>query len=116
MKFVNYKILIVTFLVIGLVIFLINTTREIIEIRNEGSVVKRLENELDQKERYQIFLQEQLKYVQTDEFIDKASREKLGLVKPGEVIVQETFESNIQNNIEAIIEKPNWQQWLELFM
>lgn len=116
MKFVNYKILIGAILVIALVIFLANTTRELFVIQNSGSVVEELENELDRKQNHNKFLQEQLKYVQTNDFIERESREKLGLVKKGEVVVQEKLESKIKVEIEQNLSKPNWKQWLELFM
>jgi len=116
MKFVNYKILIGAVVVIGLVIFLINTTQELFQIRQGGSIVKQLEKELSQKLNENKFLEEQLKYVKTDSFIERESREKLGLVKQGEVVVQEKFEPNISRTIEENLEKPNWKLWLELFI
>ncbi len=115
MKFVNYKILIGGALIIIFVILLVNTGRELLTIQKNGSLIKQLENELERKENHNKFLQEQLKYVQTEDFIEKESRERLGLVKPGEVVVQERFESKIQENIQKQIEKPNWKQWMELF-
>src|SRR3989344_9324685 len=116
MKFVNYKILIGAVVVIALGFFLINTIKNLFQIQRSGSVVEELENELDRKQSHNKFLQEQLKYVQTNEFIERESREKLGLVKKGEVVVQEKLESSIQVEIEQNLSKPNWLQWLELFM
>jgi len=116
MKFVNYKILIGTILVIGLAIFLVNTSKQLLQIQRSDSVVDKLDKELENKQNHNKFLQEQLKYVQTDEFVEKESREKLGLVKKGEVVVQEKLESGINVEIEQNLSKPNWLQWLELFM
>lgn len=115
MRFVNYKILLGAALVVLFTILLINTGRELLDIRRNGSLVTKLENELYQKKNHNKFLQEHLKYVQTDDFIEKESRERLGLVRPGEVIVQEKFESNIQENIQQQVQKPNWKLWIELF-
>jgi cell division protein FtsB len=116
MKFVNYKILIGAVVVIALGFFLINTIKNLFQIQRSGSVVEELENELDRKQSHNKFLQEQLKYVQTNEFIERESREKLGLVKKGEVVVQEKLESSINVDIEQNLSRPNWKQWLELFM
>lgn len=116
MKFVNYKILIGSILIIALTIFLINTTKELFQIQKDSSVLDKLEREYRNKQNHNKFLQEQLKYVKTQNFIERESREKLGLVKKGEVVVQEKLESSIQAGIEESLSKPNWKQWLELFM
>lgn len=116
MRFVNYKILIGAVVSIALILFLINTTKNLLQIQQSGSLVEELEDELSRKQNHNKFLQEQLKYVQTNDFIERESREKLGLVKKGEVVVQEKFESGIKIEIEENLSKPNWKQWLELFM
>ena len=116
MKFVNYKILIGAVVIIALGFFLINTTKNLFQIQRSGSVMQELEDELSKKQNHNKFLQEQLKYVQTNEFIERESREKLGLVKKGEVVVQEKLESSINVEIEQNLSKPNWLQWLELFL
>ncbi len=116
MKFVNYKILIGSIILIGLAAFLINVTKELFQIQQGGSVVKQLQEELSDKKNQNKFLKEQLKYVQTNDFIEKESRDKLGLVKQGEVVVQEKFNRNLTKSIEENLEKPNWKQWIDLFM
>lgn len=116
MRFVNYKILIGIGVIIVLVSFITNTSQKLIQVQHDDSIVSELESELERKTRQNNFLQEQLKYVQTDDFVEKQSREKLGLVKEGEVVVQERFDHNINSTIEQSLSKPNWRQWLELFI
>lgn len=116
MRFVNYKFIIGAVLVAILLLFLVNTTNELLKIRQSGSVVNELQNELNDKNNYNKFLQEQLKYVQTEDFIEKESREKLGLVKKGEVIVQEKIDNSVSIKLEEKLTKPNWKLWLELFI
>lgn len=66
-------------------------------------------------------LVEELKYVQSEEFVEKEARDKLGLGKEGETIVvlpQDLIEKKVdkvkkeQEEQEKI---PNWQQWKEVF-
>lgn len=116
MRFVNYKIITGVILLIILIIFLFNTSINLLQIQGNETVMEKLENELESKKNRNIFLEEQLKYVLTDEFIEKESRQRLGLVKSGEVVVMETFESEIQQQIDQNISKPNWKLWLEMFM
>lgn len=116
MKFVNYKILIGAVILIILLLFLVNTTTELLKIQRTGSAVVELEEELSEKKNYNKFLEEQLKYVQTNDFIEKESRDKLGLVKKGEVVVQEKIESSVNIQLEEKLSKPNWKLWLELFI
>lgn len=116
MKIVNYKFVIGAVLLLILLLFLFNTTNELLKIRQSGSVVYELQNELNDKNNYNKFLQEQLKYVQTEDFIEKESRDKLGLVKKGEVVVQEKLENSVNVKIEEELSKPNWKLWLELFI
>ncbi len=115
MRFVNYKILIGAILIVFLLIILKNTTQELIEVRKSGSVLEQLENELTLKQNKNKFLEEQLKHVQTEDFIEEESRERFGLVKEGEVIVQESINSKIEQRISEKLSKPNWKQWVELF-
>lgn len=116
MRFVNYKFIIGGVFLIILLLFLVNTTTDLLRIQRTGSVVDGLENELREKENHNKFLIEQLKYVQTNEFIERESREKLGLVKQDEVVVQERIGNSVNTKLEEKLSKPNWKLWIELFI
>jgi len=116
MRFVNYKILIGIIIILILILILKNIAGQFVQIREGGSVVKNLRGELFEKQNRNKFLQEQLKYVQTDKFIEDESRKKLGLVRQGEFVVQETLENGNEKIVEEKLSPPNWKQWLELFL
>lgn len=115
-RFVNYKLIFAGFVIIILAFVLRNTISEFSTIKENGSYVDKLQNQLTEETNRNKFLEEQLKFVQTDDFIEQESREKLGLVKQGEVVVQEKFKPRIEQKIEEKVNKPNWKQWLELFI
>lgn len=56
----------------------------IIDLKQQQSVVQA---ELQQAYSDQAALQQKIDYMNTEEAIEKAAREKLGLVKPGEIII-----------------------------
>lgn len=116
MRFVKYKILISIAVILILVIILKNAAEKFIQIHESGSVVENLKKELYEKQNQNKFLNERLKYVQTNRFIEEEGREKLGLVKKGEVVVQEKLEVGNRKIVEEKLSPPNWKQWLDLFL
>jgi len=65
-------------------------------------------------------LKKQLEYVRSQEFLEKEAREKLGLVREGEVVVilPENFKEAIGNDYsqtEKDKEVPNWEKWWKVF-
>ena len=50
------------------------------------SKVTRVEREIAAMERRNEAIREQIEYMQSDEYIEKTAREKLGLVKPGDIV------------------------------
>jgi len=59
-----------------------NQQVKIVELRKEYSNVLK---EIDYYTTKNALLQERIVYLQTDQYIEKAAREKLGLIFPGEV-------------------------------
>ncbi|MFZ5436403.1 MAG: FtsB family cell division protein [Bacillota bacterium] len=59
-----------------------NQQVKIVELRQEYSSVLK---EIDYYTTKNAILQERIAYLQTDQYIEKAAREKLGLIFPGEV-------------------------------
>ena len=103
------------YLVVSLVQQIVSLWRaeEKIRIAQEKAKEARKENEQ---------LVEELKYVQSDEFVEKEARDKLGMGKEGETIVvlpQDLIEKEVdqvrkeQQEPEKI---PSWRQWKEVFL
>lgn len=66
-------------------------------------------------------LSEQLQITESEDFIEKQLRDKLGLAKEGEIILV-LPEPEIVKKLAPVLPKdeevklkPNWQKWLELF-
>lgn len=111
-------------LIASVVIFLILVSSLIKSLKriNEGkALVRRNEAKLEKIQKENERLEEQLKIIQSDEFVEKQLRNKLGLVKEGEIVVV-LPEADIVKKLSPIIPeeeevkpKPNWQKWIELF-
>lgn len=64
-------------------------------------------------------LKEEVAVAGEQSFIEREARERLGLVKPGEVVVILPSEKEATGSGEAVSEekpaRPIWQQWISLF-
>ena len=111
-------------LIASIVIFLILTSSLIKSLKRiaEGrALVRRSEAKLEKIQKENERLEEQLKIIQSDEFVEKQLRNKLGLVKEGEIVVV-LPEADIVKKLSPIIPeeeeakpRPNWQKWIDLF-
>ncbi|MBR6755920.1 MAG: septum formation initiator family protein [Peptococcaceae bacterium] len=61
----------------------------IVELKKQEAVV---EAELEAAYKEQAELEEQIDYMQSEEAIEKTAREKLGLIKEGEILIQRALE------------------------
>jgi len=80
--------------------------------------VVKIEEEIKKLKAQKEVLEGKLKYVESEEFVEKEAREKLNLAKEGEVVVvlPEGLELISQRlEIEKDEDLANWQRWLNLF-
>lgn len=108
----------------SLVLFMVLLSSLIKSIRrvNEGQkLINKSEAKFFKIRQENEKLAEQLKIIQSDEYVEKQLRNKLGLVKEGEIVVV-LPEAEVVKKLSPIIPeeeeakpKPNWQKWLELF-
>lgn len=96
--------------------------------RNIGKVIVIREEVAKERERLERFekenerLQKKITETQSDEFIEKQIRDKLGLVKEGEMVVvlpDEEILRSLAPKIEVeqdSLPDPNWKRWLKLFL
>ena len=61
----------------------------IMELKKQEAAI---EAELEAAYREQAELEEQVDYMQSEEAIEKTAREKLGLIKEGEILIQRVME------------------------
>ncbi|MFQ5874659.1 MAG: septum formation initiator family protein [Dehalococcoidia bacterium] len=101
--------------------------RRAIDAYRLGRAVAALEEEVAAMKTDNKALKERLEYVSTDAYIEEAAREKLRWVEPGDTAVillsREDKEAPVTTPVpshgilqgQGVIEKPNWQRWLDLF-
>lgn len=80
-----------------------------------GDKVEIARKELAQAQAEQEKLKGQLEYVQSDEFVEREAREKLGLGKPGEEVVIVPTVPPVPSVSQSGGE-PNWYKWWKLYI
>lgn len=115
-KFVGYVTLI---LLVLIVISIIRNVGKAMSIRAEVAK-ERMRVEALKKENEE--LQARISQTQSDEFVEKQIRDKLGLIKEGEIVVVLPDEEILRSlapkleSEEDALPDPNWVRWLKLFM
>lgn len=104
--------------VITVVIFLVvinNLVRSIYDIWQKKDFVTQAEETLSFQKQENQRLKSALSYSKTQEFIEKAARDKLFMVKEGEqrVLLSKDSEESVRK--EKSEDMPNWKQWWNLF-
>ncbi len=120
----NSKIVNIMGLVGGIVVFLIlisSLVKSVSRIRVGDSVIEKTKIKIEKAEAENQKLADQLKITQSEEFMEKQLRDKMGLAKEGEIIlvlpeadIVRKLSPQIPEEIEAK-PKSNWQKWMELF-
>lgn len=90
-------------------------------IRLGDDLIEKTSNKLQKMEEENKNLAEQLEMVKSEEYREKQFRDKMGLVKDGEIVVVLPEAEELRKLVPDLpVEsepklKPNWQKWLELF-
>lgn len=108
------RILIIT-LVILLLAAIRNGFLSIVNSTKEESIKEKLEKELTQQQKQGQFLKEKLFYVKTDEFVEEEAKEKLGMLKSGEILVIAPTAGAAEEDEIFIDPRSNWRKWWDLF-
>ena len=115
--FKNKLIQIIIFIVgLGLIANLSNNIFRMFRVTDELRSTEQKVRELgEQKEN----LTGKMEFYQSEEFIEQEARNKLNMVKEGEVVI--VLPSNLkeilkEKEIRMQVSSPNWRQWLELFL
>jgi len=119
---------IVAVVVVTIALFLaVDFGRRAIDAYRLSRAVAALKEEVAAMRAENEALKERLEYVSTDAYIEEAAREKLRWVEPGDtaviVLSSEDKEAPVTTPVpsqgirqgEEVMEKPNWQRWLDLF-
>ncbi len=120
----NKKIVNIIGLATALVLFLIllsSLTKSLKKLKEGENQISKNEIKLEKIRQENERLSSQLKIVQSDEYLEKQLRDKLGLAKEGEIVLvlpEASVVKKLSPQIpeeEEVKPKPNWQKWLELF-
>ncbi len=111
-------------LVASLAVFAIlasSMVKSIKRIQIGNQIIEKTKVKINKVEEENKRLVEQLKTVQSQEYLEKQLRDKLGLAKEGEIILV-LPEADIVRKLSPQIPKeeeakpkPNWQKWWEMF-
>ena len=89
-------------------------------IKEGDVIIEKTNSRLEKINEENKKLSEQLQVTQSEEFLEKQLRDKLGLAKEGEKVVV-LPESDIVRKLAPVIPqeeeikpKPNWQKWIDL--
>lgn len=98
---------------------IVSLSRGIIDLFQKEKIIEKEEAKLEELRVGTEKLKEELEYVQSEEFVEKEAREKLGLAKEGEtvLVLPENFEEMVEESQKEVEpeEPPNWEKWLGLF-
>lgn len=123
-RFLNNRLVRLGILILGGYLAL-QISRNLLTLWSAKDRVAEAETRLSELEQKNRLLKEKQREATTPEFVERQAREKLGLVKKGEVIlvlpqeeVKKLAESLREEYLKpevATSEIPNWQRWWRLF-
>lgn len=109
-----------TLLLLGFGLYLIASfSHSLYELWNKQEAVTRQQQKVNQAQETNNKLKNELRYVQSDEFVEEQAREKLGMAKEGETVViiqDKALQEATKSAIPTPTPLPNAMQWLSLFM
>ena len=112
----NRRFVKLLFLIVG-VLLIVGLAGSSYRLWNKRDIVAERQAVLAQLEAANRQLQKALQDAQSEGFVERMAREKLGLVKEGETIVIMKNEKLKMTNEEQEVEEnsPNWKKWWGLF-
>jgi len=122
-KVTKFKYMLGTLILFIVSISLIKSSFQVFKSKNRLDVIKREVAELEMEKEQ---LEQDIKYKQTEEYVEEKARNNLNLVKPGEkvyVVVGEDVKSSSSSNVlsgsdereEKNKKDENWYSWYKLF-
>jgi cell division protein FtsB len=108
-------------LVLLTVIFIISLIRNVFKIATARNEVEKERVRIAKINRENAELGKRLAEVKSQDYIEKQLRDKLGLAKPGEIVVVMPDADTLRKlapklvEEEAVLPDPTWKKWLRLF-
>ena len=101
---------------------LLSLVRNVLKISQSKEKIRESQERVEELKRESERLAKEIEKVQSEVYIEKQLRDKLGLVKEGEIVVvlpDDEVLRKLAPNIpeeEDILPDPNWKKWLKLFL
>lgn len=108
-------------LLIFFVVLISSFIKSIKRIREGDTLIEKTRVKLEKLNEENKKLEDQLKITQSEDFVEKQLRDKLGLAKEGEIVLvlpdNETLKklAPVIPGEEEVALKPNWKKWIDLF-
>jgi len=106
-------------LAIAGVALIVNLAKDTLKLFKSAEKLKSAQQQVEELEKEALSLMEKKEYYQSDEFVEEEARNKLNMVKEGEIVV--ILPPNVKETLgktelkqEEIL--PYWRQWLNLFL
>ena len=113
MKLVHNRI-VRLLVIVGSLFLIINLPRSIYDLLRKRGIVVQQEGELRKIREENSELARRLTEAQTPQFVERAAREKLGLVRDREIIV--LLPPQAAATASGLVDRrTNWKKWWELF-
>lgn len=123
-RLLTHRLVRILALVIGGYIIL-QTSRNIISLWSARNRVVQAQKRLQEVQKQKEKLEQEISQVDSSAFVEREARDKLGLVKEGEVILvlpqdevnklAQSLRDESTKLDQTSPELPNWQKWLKLF-
>lgn len=105
------------FAIIVSLYLIVSLVRSILQLWGAQGQVAEVEKVMQVELERNKILRQQLEASQSANFVEKAAREKLNMVRPDEValILPELPKIGMKSGVLVAVEEPNWKKWLRLF-
>lgn len=94
---------------------IVSFSKDLLDLRQKGENISNNQLKLDQSIKENLELKKQLDEVKTPEFIEREARNKLGMSKPGEVVVILPKDLGLKKSTDEERDIPNWKKWANVF-
>lgn len=108
-------------LILLCVLFTISMIRTVIKVNAAKNRVVAERERVEKLKEESLILENQLKIIQGNEFLEKQLRDKLGLAKEGETVLILPDQESLKKLVPPILDEeetlplPIWRKWVQLF-
>lgn len=108
-------------LLILIILLTISIGENYLKLQKAGKIINEARGEVQKQEDEQRTLEKQLKEAESQEFVEKQLRDKLGMAKEGEVVIVLPEAESVRSLApkrkfeEELPKEANWRKWKKLF-